>query len=80
LEGYTVGGIAGHVLSHASAGGIVCLHDGDRTAARVDRRNTVEAVRQILPKLCAQGYTFVTAGEMLDQLRPSARAVESAVL
>ncbi|HYM12880.1 MAG TPA: polysaccharide deacetylase family protein [Bryobacterales bacterium] len=72
--------IAGHVVSHASEGGIVCLHDGDRTAARVDRRNTVEAMRQILPKLCARGYTFVTAGGMLDQLRPSAKAAKSAVL
>ncbi len=57
--------IADHVVSHASSGGIVCLHDGDRTSDKVDRRNTLRAVRDIVPKVRHQGYAFVTAGEML---------------
>ena len=57
--------IADHVVSHASNGGIVCLHDGDRTRSRVDRRNTVQALREILPKLCDRGYSFVLAPEFL---------------
>lgn len=57
--------IAHHVVSHLDAGGIVCLHDGDRTAARVDRRRTVQALRWIIPTLYGRGYSFVTAGEML---------------
>lgn len=59
--------IARFVLSHASAGGIICLHDGDRVSPEVDRRNTLEAVRQILPKLCGQGYSFVTVGELVGR-------------
>jgi peptidoglycan/xylan/chitin deacetylase (PgdA/CDA1 family) len=67
--------IADYVLSHVSNGGILCLHDGDRTAVRVDRRNTVEALRVILPRLCGAGYEFVTAGEMIASSRtaPAAR-------
>ncbi len=61
--------IADHVVSHASNGGIICLHDGDRAAARPDRRRTLAALRQILPRLRDRGFSFVTAGEMVDQMR-----------
>ncbi len=57
--------IAAHVLSHVSNGAIVCLHDGNRVSPQVDRRNTLEALRAILPKLRDRGFTFVTAGEMI---------------
>jgi peptidoglycan/xylan/chitin deacetylase (PgdA/CDA1 family) len=61
--------IAAHVLSHASAGGVVCLHDGDRTSSSVDRRRTVEALGQILPELIRRGYSLVTAGEMFRDVQ-----------
>ncbi len=57
--------IAAHVLAHASPGGIICLHDGNRTAATVDRRNTILALRQIIPRLYQQGYSFATVGDMI---------------
>ncbi len=58
--------VAAHVIAHASPGGIVCLHDGNRTAAAVDRRNTILALRQIIPRLYQQGYSFVTVGDMVS--------------
>jgi peptidoglycan/xylan/chitin deacetylase (PgdA/CDA1 family) len=61
--------ITSHVLSRARNGAIICLHDGDRTSPQADRWNTVAALRMIVPKLYSRGYTFVTAGEMLRQLR-----------
>ena len=64
--------IAYHVLGHASEGGIICMHDGDRVSEQVDRRNTAQALCHIVPQLCRQGYSFVTAGEMLDGLRTGA--------
>src|SRR5712692_2188266 len=57
--------IAAHVLAHASPGGIICLHDGNRTATTVDRRNTILALRKIIPQLHQQGYSFVTVGDMI---------------
>jgi len=55
--------IARHVVAQAGPGGIVCLHDGDRTAARVDRRNTIQALRRLIPRLYDGGFSFVPAGE-----------------
>jgi len=56
--------IARHVETQASAGGIVCLHDGDRTSPQVDRRQTIRALRLLIPRLYDRGYGFVTAGQM----------------
>ncbi|MBI3697171.1 MAG: polysaccharide deacetylase family protein [Acidobacteria bacterium] len=58
--------IAHHVVGHASNGGIVCLHDGDRVAERADRRNTVQALRDLIPRLYGRGFSFVTLGELLQ--------------
>ncbi len=58
--------IARHVVGHASNGGIVCLHDGDRIAERADRRNTVQALREMIPRLYERGYSFVTVAQMLQ--------------
>jgi len=62
--------IAWHVISHASNGAIFCMHDGDRVSQRVDRRNTIRALRRILPELAGLGYCFVTAREMMDPRAP----------
>jgi len=57
--------IVRHVETHASSGGIVCLHDGDRVSPLVDRRNTITALRLLIPRLYDSGYSFVTVGEMV---------------
>ncbi|MDJ1170916.1 polysaccharide deacetylase family protein [Roseofilum sp. BLCC_M154] len=49
------------VLKAVSPGGIVLLHDGGG-----DRRNTVEALPQIITTLKQQGYRFVTVPELLE--------------
>jgi peptidoglycan/xylan/chitin deacetylase (PgdA/CDA1 family) len=49
------------VLKAVSPGGIVLLHDGGG-----DRRNTVEALPQIITTLKEQGYRFVTVPELLE--------------
>lgn len=50
--------IARHVVTHASPGGIICLHDGDRVSPQVDRRETVRALRLLIPRLYDRGYRF----------------------
>jgi chitin deacetylase len=49
------------VLSQATSGAIVLLHDGGG-----DRQQTVEAVSVIIPKLKQQGYRFVTVPQLLQ--------------
>ncbi|WP_373533840.1 polysaccharide deacetylase family protein [Microcoleus sp.] len=49
------------VLSQATSGAIVLLHDGGG-----DRQQTVEAVSEIIPKLKQQGYRFVTVPQLLQ--------------
>lgn len=51
--------IAEHVLDRARKGGIVCLHDGDRVRQEVNRAQTLEAVREVVPRLRARGFQFV---------------------
>ncbi|MCC3407276.1 MAG: polysaccharide deacetylase family protein [Microcoleus sp. PH2017_10_PVI_O_A] len=53
--------IARSVLSQATSGAIVLLHDGGG-----DRQQTVEAVSAIIPKLKQQGYRFVTVPQLLQ--------------
>lgn len=53
--------IARTVLSQATSGAIVLLHDGGG-----DRQQTVEAVSAIIPKLKQQGYRFVTVPQLLQ--------------
>lgn len=53
------------VLSDASWGGIVCLHDGRETRPLPDIETTLCAVRQIVPVLLDRGYVFETVSELL---------------
>lgn len=53
--------IARSVLSQASTGAIVLLHDGGG-----NRQQTVEALSEIIPKLKQQGYRFVTVPQLLQ--------------
>ena len=49
------------VLMSIDPGDIVLLHDGGG-----DRSQTIEALREALPKLKQKGYTFVTVDELLE--------------
>ena len=49
------------MLSQATSGAIVLLHDGGG-----NRQQTVEAVSVIIPKLKQQGYRFVTVPQLLE--------------
>jgi peptidoglycan-N-acetylglucosamine deacetylase len=51
-----------NVVSHATPGGIVLMHDGGGS-----HNNTAKALPWIITKLRAQGYKFVTIPELLEQ-------------
>ena len=57
--------VAGRVLSRASDGGIICLHDGRGTLKDPDISSTIEAVRRIVPELLARGYHFETVSQLI---------------
>ena len=54
--------IVKRVLDEIKPGSIILLHDGPYTA---DRRQTVEALPEIIQALWQQGYQFVTISELL---------------
>lgn len=64
----TAAAIARRVLDGAEPGGILCLHDGDRVRPNPDRSRTVASLKDFLPVLLDDGYSFVTAGAMLRGL------------
>lgn len=57
--------ISSRLLRRATAGSIVCLHDGDRTSAVADRGQTLAAMLRVVPILKDRGLRFVKldAGE-----------------
>jgi len=57
--------ISHHVVSHASPGGIICLHDGRAVERNPDIRETIRAVRQIVPALTDRGYSFETINDLM---------------
>ena len=59
--------IADRVLSHATPGGIICLHDGRGTEENPDVTPTLEAVRRIVPSLMEAGYHFESVSQLLCQ-------------
>lgn len=56
--------IANRVLTRLRPGGVVCLHDGRDVNPQPDIRETIEAVRRIVPELLARGYRFVTVTDL----------------
>ncbi|WP_042477911.1 polysaccharide deacetylase family protein [Bacillus ndiopicus] len=48
------------IVNSAKEGDVILFHDGGG-----NRRQTVEALKQVLPELKKQGYTFVTISELL---------------
>lgn len=57
-----VGKIVNKVLKNAQKGDIILFHDHGG-----DRKQTVQALRQILPELTRRGYQFITVSELLKQ-------------
>jgi peptidoglycan/xylan/chitin deacetylase (PgdA/CDA1 family) len=57
--------IAEYVLARSSPGGIVCLHDGRGVQPGPDIRDMLAALRQIVPRLKDEGYTFETVSAVL---------------
>ena len=56
--------VASLVLRKASAGGIVCLHDGRDIQPNPDVSEMLAAVKEIVPRLKDQGYSFETVSEI----------------
>jgi len=63
-------GIADRVLRRASPGGIVCLHDGRGVLVKPDVSSMLAAIRQIVPALLDEGYTFETVSDLLKPDAP----------
>jgi peptidoglycan-N-acetylglucosamine deacetylase len=58
--------VSEYVLRHRSQGGIICLHDGRGASLRPEIGNTLQAVREIVPRLRDEGYRFETVSALLD--------------
>jgi peptidoglycan/xylan/chitin deacetylase (PgdA/CDA1 family) len=59
--------IVRRVLAKAGNGAIVCLHDGRGLEARPAVEPAMEAVRQLIPMLEAEGYRFETVSQLICQ-------------
>jgi peptidoglycan/xylan/chitin deacetylase (PgdA/CDA1 family) len=65
--------IAESVHASVTAGSIVLLHDGcDPVLEGGSRRETVEAVRLLIPELRERGFEFATVSALLDEATPVA--------
>jgi peptidoglycan-N-acetylglucosamine deacetylase len=59
--------IVRRVLAEAKNGAIVCLHDGRGLEARPPVEPAMQAVRQLIPMLQAEGYRFETVSQLICQ-------------
>jgi peptidoglycan/xylan/chitin deacetylase (PgdA/CDA1 family) len=57
--------VVGHIAAQAENGAIFCLHDGRELCVKPDVRETVKAVRRLVPMLLDQGYKFETVSRLL---------------
>jgi peptidoglycan/xylan/chitin deacetylase (PgdA/CDA1 family) len=57
-------GIVAHCAPRAEPGAVFCFHDGRALAVGPDIANTLEAVRELLPRWRDAGYRFETVGQM----------------
>ena len=62
---WPVARVARRILNGAGNGAIFCLHDGRRLESLPDIRVTLEAVREVLPKLIERGFHFERVTEIL---------------
>jgi peptidoglycan/xylan/chitin deacetylase (PgdA/CDA1 family) len=58
--------IADHTLRNASAGGIICLHDGRDIQVKPNVSQMLSALRQLVPELQNKGYRFETVSQLLQ--------------
>ena len=56
--------IVSRVTENVKPGSVILLHDGDSPANGGSREQTVQALPQIIDRLHAEGYTFVTVDEL----------------
>jgi len=59
------GAVVSRLLHGATRGAILCLHDGRVLEHRPDIRVTLQAVREVLPKLLDQGFHFEKVTDIL---------------
>ena len=57
--------IVPRLIRSAGNGAILCLHDGRERAIMPDITNTLEAIREAIPRLTDVGYRFCTVSELL---------------
>jgi peptidoglycan/xylan/chitin deacetylase (PgdA/CDA1 family) len=57
--------VAKLVVERATPGGIICLHDGRAVEERADTSQMLAAVKEIVPRLLDQGYSFETVSDLL---------------
>lgn len=57
--------IAEHMITQATPGDILLLHDGFETQVGANRQSTVDAVPLILERLTKEGFRFVTVPELM---------------
>jgi len=53
------------VIDRTEPGSIIILHDGGNSL-RADRSQTVDSVKEIIPRLKEKGFTFLTLSEMIQ--------------
>jgi len=58
-------GVVSRLMAGASPGAILCLHDGRRLQHRPDIGVTLQAVRELLPKLMELGFQFEKVTDIL---------------
>lgn len=63
--------IAQHVLQGASAGGILCLHDGRDIRPDPDLSQMLQALDHLLPELKRRGFQFTPVSEALRPVVPA---------
>lgn len=59
--------IVDEILEQTKPGSIICLHDAFPLKPEFEKTVTAEAVRDVVPKLQADGYRFVTVAELLGR-------------
>ena len=72
-ERYSASRLAAAAVAHAHPGAIILLHDGLNLSNHPDRSATVEALPEIIHRLRAEGYRFVTVSELLGSSPALAR-------
>lgn len=64
-------GIVAHMGPKASAGAILCFHDGRELQHSPNVMATLESLRTLLPRWLDEGYEFVTTSELLGLKAPA---------